>query len=44
MNEFVESLKRLYTENKITNKKLTAMLDEGKITHEEFDYIVGDIY
>lgn len=40
-NTFVESLKRLFKAKKITKKKLKAILDAGKITQEDHDYIIG---
>ena len=43
MRTLVESLKRLYSSypKKVTIEKLNAMLLEGKITQEEYNYIVG---
>lgn len=39
MSEFVKSLKRLYTQDKITIKKLEELKEKGSITEEEFKYI-----
>jgi len=39
MSTLVESLKRLYSQNKVTLAKLDTMLSEGKITLEEYTYI-----
>lgn len=39
MSTFVESLKRLYSQGKITIAQLDTMLSEGKITQEEYTYI-----
>ena len=41
MSAFVESLKRLYGKGRITEAKLREFLAVGKITQEEFDYIIG---
>lgn len=42
MRTLVKSLKRLYEQGRITEEKLLEMVDEGKITQEEYDYIVGE--
>ena len=39
MKQLIESLKRLYGEEKITQEKLFKMLECGTITQEELDYI-----
>lgn len=39
MNIFVESLKRLFLNNKIKIEKLDEFLVNCKLTQEEFDYI-----
>ena len=41
MSTFVESLRRLYKAGKIMKKKLDDLLDEGKITQDEYDYIIA---
>lgn len=41
MRTFVESLRRLYRQGRVTIAKLQQFLSEGKINQEEFDYIVG---
>ena len=41
MNNFVESLYRLYGANKINEKKLGELLASNKITQQEYDYIVS---
>lgn len=41
MSILVESLKRLYSQDKVTLAKLDSMLTDGKITQEEYDYIVS---
>lgn len=39
MTEFVESLKRLYQNGKITDEKIKRLLESRKISNEEFEYI-----
>lgn len=39
MTEFVESLKRLYQNGKITDEKIKRLLESKKISNEEFEYI-----
>ena len=39
MNQFVESLKRLYSLGKIDQEKLKSLLKENKLTQEEYNYI-----
>lgn len=39
MNQFVESLKRLYSLGKINQEKLNSLLKENKLTQEEYNYI-----
>ncbi len=41
MRTLVESLKRLYSKNKITVEKISQMVTENKITDEEKDYIIS---
>lgn len=40
MNQFIESLRRLYKMEKISKEKLDELLSNGKITRQEYDYIV----
>lgn len=40
MRQFVESLRRLYSQNLITAKKLTSLLSNKKLTQNEVDYIL----
>lgn len=40
MSTFVETLKRLYTGNKIQKNKLDTLLKENKINKQEYDYIL----
>lgn len=39
MNTFVDSLKRLYEQNKITTDKLSELQTSGKISEEQYAYI-----
>lgn len=41
MRTLVESLKRLYSNGYVTTEKLTTMVSDGKITQDEYDYIVN---
>lgn len=38
---FVESIKRLYKDEKITEKKIIELFESGKITEEEKWYILN---
>ena len=40
----VESMKRLYKSGKITKKNVSARVKSGKITEDEYGYIVGEKY
>lgn len=42
MKEFVESLKRLYHNGRITKDKVIALHNANKITSEERDYILNN--
>lgn len=41
MRTLVESLKRLYEDNRITKEQLLLRVKSNKITIEEYNYIVG---
>ena len=41
MSTLVESLKRLYEDSRITKEQLLLRVESGKITIEEYNYIVG---
>lgn len=41
MRTLVESLKRLYEDNRITKEQLLLRVESNKITIEEYNYIVG---
>lgn len=41
MNQFVESLCRLYRANKIDIKKLGELLSLKKLTQQEYNYIIS---
>lgn len=38
---FVRSLKRLYTAGRVTDVRITELLEEGKITQTEYEYILS---
>lgn len=40
MNQFVESLKRLYKDMKVTEEKILELYESGKINEEEKLYIL----
>ena len=44
MSILATSLKRLYENNKVTKTKLKAMVEDGKISSDEFEYITGTSY
>ena len=41
MRTFVKSLKRLYDNGRCTDVYITGLLENGKITDEEYAYIMG---
>lgn len=41
MNQFVESMKRLYQNGMVDEKKIVTLFNSGKITNEEKDYILA---
>lgn len=41
MNEFIESLKRLYAVRKIDESILVKLYENQKITRDEMQYILG---
>lgn len=41
MNVFVESLRRLYEQNKITEEKVNELKNKGSINNDEYKYIIG---
>ena len=41
MNQFIESMRRLYIIEKIDDKKLDELLASKKITKQEYDYIIS---
>lgn len=43
MRTLVESLKRLYEDNKLTKEQLLLRVESNKITIEEYNYIVGAV-
>lgn len=44
MRTLVQSLKRLYNKGTVTEKKIHSMTEEGKLTPEEYEYIIGEPY
>lgn len=40
MNQFIESIKRLYKDGKVEEKKIVELYVSGKITEEEKKYIL----
>lgn len=41
MNQFIESLRRLYTEEKVSEETINRLFDDGKISLEEKVYILS---
>lgn len=41
MNQFIESLCRLYKMEKINKEKLDELLSNGKINQQEYDYVIS---
>ena len=41
MTIFVETLKRLYKDERITLEKVTSLLKDKKINQKQYDYIVS---
>lgn len=41
MNQFVESLRRLYQNDKVNKERITKLFEDGKITVEEKLYILA---
>lgn len=41
MNQFVESLRRLYLDDKIKEERIIKLFEDGKITVEEKLYILA---
>lgn len=41
MNQFIESLRRLYQGDKIAEERIIKLFDDGKITVEEKLYILA---
>ena len=40
MRQFVESIKRLYANGKLTEEKVVELFESGKITENEKNYIL----
>lgn len=43
MNQFVESLARLYKDEKVSDNILNRLLSEKKINQQEYTYIISAI-
>ena len=41
MNNFVESLRRLYNAEKVNKDKLDELLSSNKINEQEYEYIIS---
>lgn len=41
MTQLVDSLQRLYNDDKVSNKTLEKLLLEKKITKQEYEYIIS---
>lgn len=41
MRQFVESMRRLYSGEMISEKKVVELFENGKITEEELEYILN---
>lgn len=44
MNQFVESLARLYKDEKVSDNTLNRLLSEKKINQQEYTYITSVIH
>ena len=42
MREFVESLRRLYLNQRITKEQITYLLDSKRIAEDEMHYVLGE--
>lgn len=42
MSTFVMSLQRLYKKGTISKEKIDDLLDRGKITQEEYEFIIAE--
>lgn len=42
MRTLVKSLRRLYQQGRATDTYIAGLLENGKISQEEYDYIVGE--
>lgn len=41
MNQFIESLRRLFNDSKVSNGTLEKLLEEKKINKQEYEYIIS---
>lgn len=42
-SEFVESLKRLYNNDKLTSDQIRILFESQKLTEADYRYIIGEI-
>lgn len=42
MSVFIESLRRLYESGRITDTRVAELLEAGKLTQTEYDYILEE--
>lgn len=42
MNQFVESMRRLYLSDRVSKDKIVELFESGKITKEESNYILNN--
>ena len=42
MNQFIESLRRLYKDDKVSKLTLDKLLTDNKINKQEYDYILAE--
>lgn len=42
MNQFVESMKRLYESGRLSEKKIVELFESGKISEKEKGYILAE--
>lgn len=41
MNQFIESLRRLFGDDKVSQNTLDKLLEEKKINKQEYEYIIS---
>ena len=43
MSIFIETMRTMYLNGKVDEKKLKALLNTGKISAEEYEYIIREV-